>query len=89
VECAVSLAARMRQEAGKSLVKQIAHGYQLTTGRPPTAADFRILSKLHDNALARYQASPDLAKQFAGTPAEAALALVANALLNLDATLTK
>jgi hypothetical protein len=47
------------------------------------------LEELRSAALARYSAQPELAKQLAGSPDEAALALVANALLNLDASLTK
>ena len=89
VECAVALAVRMRREAGDDVRKQIAHGYELATGRPPAKGELQPLAELHRTALARYTAHPDLAKQLAGSPAEAALALVANALLNLDASLTK
>ena len=89
VECAVALAARLRREAGDDVRKQIGHGYELATGRPPAKSDLHVLEELHRTALARYNAQPELAKQFAGSPADAALALVANALLNLDASLTK
>ncbi len=89
VECAVALAARMQRKAGDDLRNQITHGYELATGRSPTANDLRTLEKLQRSALARYTAHPDLAKQLNGSPTEAALTLVANALLNLDASLTK
>jgi hypothetical protein len=89
VECAVALAARMRREGGDDLRKQIVRGYELATGREPTKATLRTLEELHKTSLARYTASPDLAKQLVGTPDEAALTLVANALLNLDDSLTK
>jgi hypothetical protein len=89
VECAVALAGRMRREGAGEVPKQIAYGYELATGRAPTKDALRALRELHQTSLARYQANPELAKQLAGTPAESALALVANALLNLDDSLTK
>lgn len=89
VECAVALAGRMRREAGDNPRKQIARGYELATGRVPTRSALRPLEDLRKTALARYTAHPELARQLAGTPEEAALALVANALLNLDDSLTK
>jgi len=89
VECAVALAARMRREAGEEPRRQIARGYELATGRVPTKRVLRQLEELRKTSLARYTANPELARQLAGTPDEAALALVANALLNLDEALTK
>lgn len=89
VECAVALAGRMRREGGEAVRKQIAHGYELATGRAPTKDALRKLEELHQTALARYSANPELAGKLAGVPEEAALALVANALLNLDDSLTK
>jgi hypothetical protein len=89
VECAVALAGRMRREDGEDVRKQIAFGYELATGRPPTKDALGALQGLHKTSLVRYQADPELAKKLAGTPEEAALALVANALLNLDDSLTK
>jgi len=89
VECAVALAARMRREGGDDLRKQIARGYELTTGRVSTKATVSPLEELYQASLARYNANPELAKQLAGSPDEAAMTLVANALLNLDDSLTK
>jgi hypothetical protein len=89
VECAVALAARMRREGGDDLRKQIARGYELATGRASTKATMRTLEDLYQTSLARYIATPEPAKQLAGSPSEAALTLVANALLNLDDSLTK
>ncbi|HEX5220597.1 MAG TPA: PSD1 and planctomycete cytochrome C domain-containing protein [Verrucomicrobiae bacterium] len=89
VECAVALAGRMRREGGADLRKQISSGYELATGRAPTKEALRALQELHKTSLARYQADPDLAGKLAGTPEESALALVANAVLNLDDSLTK
>lgn len=89
VECAVALTARMRREAGDDVRKQIQHGYELVSGRASAKSDIRVLEELYNTALSRYTAQPELAKKLTGTPADAALALVANALLNLDASLTK
>jgi len=89
VECAVALAGRMRREGGEAVAKQIARGYELTTGRTPARSALRKLEELRKVSLARYTANPELAKQLAGTPEDAALTLVANALLNLDDSLTK
>ena len=89
VECAVALAGRMRREGGEDVRKQIAFGYELATGRAPTKDALRALQGLHQTSLVRYQTDPELAKKLAGTPEDAALTLVANALLNLDDSLTK
>lgn len=89
VECAVALAARMRREGGDDFRRQLTRGYELATGRAPTKAALRALEALRKNSFAHYDTHPELAKKLAGTPADAAMTLVANALLNLDDSLTK
>jgi hypothetical protein len=89
VECAVALAARMRREGGEDLRKQIVRGCELAGGVAPERKSLTALTRLHQQALERYQREPALAGKLAATPADAALALVANAILNLDFTLTK
>jgi hypothetical protein len=89
VECAVALAERMLEHAPSDPEEQIAHGYERATGRRPAAETVAVLRTLYDSALADYRAQPELASKLAETPAKAALALVANAVLNLDLTLTK
>jgi hypothetical protein len=89
VECAVALAARMRREGGDHLRQQIARGCELAHGQTPDKKSLAALLDLHRRSLNRYEREPELALKLAGTPAEAALALVANAILNLDAALTK
>ena len=89
VECAVALAGRMKREGGDDLRKQIAHGCELAGGVAPEKKTVAALVELHDTALKRYMVNLALAKKLSGTPADAALALVANAILNLDTTLTK
>jgi mono/diheme cytochrome c family protein len=89
VECAVALAERMREHAPSDAAEQIAHGYERATGRRPSAESARVLQALYDSALAEYRAQPELAAKLADSPEQAALALVANTILNLDLTLTK
>ncbi|MEK7780431.1 MAG: PSD1 and planctomycete cytochrome C domain-containing protein [Verrucomicrobiota bacterium] len=89
VESAVALAARMRREGGEDLRKQIARGYELTCGAALDKKSLTALLDLHQRSLSRYEREPELAKKLAPTPADAALALVANTILNLDSALTK
>lgn len=89
VESAVALAARMRREGGEDLRKQITRGYELACGSAPDKKSLTMLLDLHQRSLVRYEREPELAKKLAATPADAALALVANAILNLDSALTK
>jgi len=89
MECAVALARRMQEEGGDRLRRQIVRGYRLATGRRPMAPDLADLMELHRTALDAYQADPKLAEPLGHDPNVAALALVANAILNLDVVLTK
>ena len=88
MECAVALAGRMCEE-GNAPAKQIALGYRLATGRDPSKADVRDLEELYASALKDYQSDSASAGKLGGVPEKAALALVANAILNLDVVLTK
>jgi hypothetical protein len=87
IEAAVALAKRV-QTAGDP-AKQLAQAFELATGTRPGDADLRDLSALHAAALAEYRRDPKLAQPLGGTPEKAALAVVANAILNLDIVLTK
>lgn len=89
VECAVALAERMLEHAPGDVPAQIANGYERATGRLPSDANSQVLRTLYDTALADYRAQPELAAKLADSPEKAALALVANTILNLDLTLTK
>ncbi len=89
MEAAQALGGRMAAEGGTKLERQLAHGYRLVTGRAPAKADLADLKTLHAETLAAYTKDKALAEKLGGTPERAALTLVANALLNLDATLTK
>ncbi len=87
IEAASALAARMDSAPG--LKDQIRLGYELATGEPPAPDVVTRLQALHAQARFRFESDPKAAESFAGTPERAALAVVANALLNLDRTLTR
>lgn len=87
IEAAVALAKRV--ETCGDLAQQITQAFELATGTKPSAADLRDLTALHAAALTEYQADAKLAQPLGATPEQAALAIVANAILNLDTVLTK
>ena len=89
MEAARALGDRMAKEGGAKLEQRLAHGYRLATGRTATKADLKDLRALHAETLAAYTQDKALAEKFGASPEQAALTLVANALLNLDVTLTK
>jgi hypothetical protein len=94
LEAARALAGRMQQQ-GPDLARRIGYGYRRAAGRPLTEARLNILKGLYGKALRTYRANPQQARAMTGTgtaadPAdEAALVVVANALLNLDEVITK
>jgi hypothetical protein len=94
VEAALALSKRMTY-AGADVKKQIARGYYLASRRKIDTPKLEVLAALYEKALARYQANPALSKELLGDKqvpdpnARAALAIVANALLNLDEVITK
>lgn len=101
VEAAQALARRMRAEGGDSVDGRLQRGYRLVLMRPPDAATLAELRGLYADALTHFRADEAARVRFfqtaaypdasaAGPEAEdAALAVVANALLNLDAVLMK
>jgi hypothetical protein len=89
LECAQALSRRMRAEGGSGPEGWLARGHLLATGRPVPAADLRTLLALHADSLASCAADPAASGKLAPSPEEAALVIVANTLLNLDAALTK
>jgi hypothetical protein len=100
VECAQALATRMiagtddtpadvRAVDKAALVRKIAYGWQTALGRKPAQADLDDLIRLYGSTLDRYQHDAGKAAKLGTSPEEAALAVVANAILNIDAFLTK
>jgi hypothetical protein len=87
-------------EGGDNCEARVRFGLRLCLGRPPTDDQVKTLVSLYEKELSQYQpdaaAATKLATEPLGplpentNPAEsAALTVVANVLLNLDAVLTK
>jgi hypothetical protein len=88
IEAATALAKRMLA-AGETTDQRIARGWQLATGRPAVAGELSPLLALHREAWTRFTTDPKAAASLGETPELAALTVVANALLNVDAVLTR
>jgi hypothetical protein len=87
-EAALGLAEQMMRSGG------IAYGYRRALLRAPSPTALQALQQLHDRSLAYYEAHPQEAAFMAcnereDSPRLAALAVVANAILNLDEFLTR
>ena len=101
VEMAQAFARRLAREGGATAESQIRHGLRLCLLREPPADKVATLVALHDGELARFRENPAEAKKFANDPLHpladdktdwphlAAMTVVTNVLLNLDAVLTK
>jgi hypothetical protein len=84
VESGVALGKRMIAEGGASSTSRITHGFRLTTGRAPTSEELELLEKSLARHLERYTKSETDAKTLAGTPEQAAYAILGSTLINLD-----
>ena len=100
VEAARHLAQRMVQEGGDRVEDQIARAYQLCVSRNPTPAEISVCRELYETQVTSFQAEPDRAAAYlahGNSPRSdtipvvqhAALAVLANTILNLDETLTR
>ena len=103
VECAVALARRLVREGGTSVEERIDFGFRTCTSRRPTDPERRVLRELFEAELRAFEMDPVAARKLAVPtslplqfgdddldPVElAAWTVVANALLNLDETITK
>lgn len=89
MEFADALAKRMESEGGKSIAEQARWAYELTTTQEPSPATVADLADLYRETLEVYKQQPAEMEKLHKTPEFAARALVANAILNLDASLTK
>lgn len=100
VEASRVLAERMQHEGGASLEDQITHGFRLAAGRYPAASELELLTDLFETEQDRFIRRPaDMDSLFAvgdyardptlEKSATAALAMVAQVLLNHDDTYTK
>jgi hypothetical protein len=95
LDMAQHFAARMKQLAGTDIKKQISKGYELALYHPISAAKLEVFEKLYAKALKQYTADPYKTVCMAGNPSidkkpeDAALVVVAGAMLNLDEFITK
>ncbi|MGB6043398.1 MAG: DUF1553 domain-containing protein, partial [Pirellulales bacterium] len=100
VEAARVLAERIMIEGGESIAQRLDYAYRRALARPPSEQERRVLEAVYRDMLVHFQAQPQAARQLATAgewpPAEqlnaaqhAAWTSVAQAILNLDETLTK
>jgi hypothetical protein len=99
VEFAQALAHRIYAEGGESMADRLKFALRLTLAQPVDAHRLAALTELFDGELAEYRMSPKDAKELFGETVPvpdgaslaemAALTVVANVLLNLDAILMK
>ena len=83
-------------EGGAGAAERVSVGYRLCTARRPGPSEMAPLVAFYEREAARFSRDPEAAKALlaedaaaAEAPARAALTMVANVLLSLDATLTK
>jgi hypothetical protein len=88
-ETAVALARRMQTAHPSDLDAQIAMGYCLVASHDITPDRTEELRKLHQELVTEYTNDPNTMKGIAKTPNEAALAVIASVLLNLDESMTR
>ena len=95
VEASRVLAARMQREGGNKLEDQLTFAFRSATGRQPVPKEIAILQQLFEKEKIRFQQSPKKAKALLSvgnypidkslnTSTTAALAVVANTILNHD-----
>ncbi|MEK6476347.1 DUF1553 domain-containing protein [Catalinimonas sp. 4WD22] len=92
MEAARSLALRMINEGGKTAEERIAKGYEIAMVKPIEPNKKAALIELYQEAVTYYQENPgETPKMTAGEEDQqlAALAVVANAMMNLDEFVTK
>jgi hypothetical protein len=88
IEAAQGLAKRMESQHS-DIRERIAFGVKLATQQEAAAGEIDELPSLHADALAAYTETPADAAKLGPTPETAALALVANTMLNLDSALNR
>ncbi len=100
VETSRMLAERMQREGGDELAEKITYGFRLLTSRPPLAQELIILEKLYQEEQERFQQDTESAVKLLSVGAHqrnteldvsqtAALAVVANIMMNHDEFYTK
>ena len=88
IEAAQSFAKRMLSHS-ETLAEQLSHGMLLATQQDADVQILRELEGLYREAAENYKKHPQDAKHLADSAEAAAMVLVANTILNLDAALTR
>jgi hypothetical protein len=100
VEAARALGERMLREGGATTVERVVFAFRQAATRRPTDREHELLVRLYEEEQARFRADPDAARKYlhvgdrppaagAEDASLAAAAVVANAILNLDAAVMK
>jgi len=100
VEAARALAQRAMTEGGPQVADRLNWTFRTLTSRPPAGAELEVLKRLWDEQRQAFAAQPDAALQFLAIGDQkrdekldatelAALAVVAEAIMNFDETVTK
>ena len=84
VAAGVALGKRMIAEGGVSPTSRLTYGFRLVTGRDPEAKEMELLEKSLARHLARFTENTADAQALAGTPEQAAYAVLGSTLINLD-----
>ncbi len=87
LECSQHFAKRMATEGKGSVEMQISHGYKLATQQVASAATIKTLTNLYEQLVTDYKSQ--VHSKLAASPEEAAMVVIANALLNIDSAITK
>ncbi len=84
VAAGVALGNRMIEQGGPSATSRLTYGFHLATGREPSAQELELLEKSLARHLERFTENEADAKSLAGTPEQAAYAVLGSTLINLD-----
>lgn len=87
LECSQAFAKRMKSEGGSTIKEQISYGYTLATQQEASNKTVTILADLYGKLVADYQFLEH--NKLGENPEEAALVVLANAILNVDEAITK
>jgi hypothetical protein len=92
MEAATHFGQKMLKNPGLSVNDRIQHGYHILLNKPISPTLLQPLVKLYKDSKTYYKSHPELVKEIQvenPNVEDAAFALVANAMLNLDVIITK
>ncbi len=91
MEAAINMAKLMERNGGDNIDQKIRYAYRLLLFKDPEIEKLQVLISLYDKALNQYANAQDprIDNEERVSPEDRSLALVANALLNIDEVITK